>query len=97
MLAQQVWNDSDFAKSAASWVAILGNLSIQPHMKMSEFFIGTIQISMETWIRHTLAQICLSHLYLQVKAADKVFFGLVGILLLYSHYCKEFLTTLFPC
>ena len=80
MLAQQVWNSFDFAKNTASWVAIFGNLPVQPRMKMSEFFFGTIQISTETWIRHTFAQIRISHLYLQVTGADKVFLLIVVLL-----------------
>lgn len=82
MLAQQVWKDSHFAKSAASWVAILGNLPVQLHMKMRDFFFGTIQISMETWIGHTLAQICISHFYLQIKGAEKVYLLRVVLLCL---------------
>lgn len=47
---------------------------------MSEFFFGTIQITMETQIGHPLAQIHISHLYLQVRGADKVLLLIVVLL-----------------
>lgn len=92
MFAQQIWNNFDFAKTAASWVAILDKLRVQPGMKISEFFFGPQQVSMETWTGHRLAQIRISHLYLQVRGADKVFLQIVVLLPLV--FCVFFCFTL---
>lgn len=47
---------------------------------MSDFFFDTIQTSMETQSGHPLAQIHISHLYLEVRGADKVFLLIVVLL-----------------